>query len=61
MVRLSLTSLLRFQQDISDMAFDLQMSPNAEPQEIYDKIRTKAAELSHAKEDCPVSNEGIWG
>jgi len=41
------------------MAFDLQTSPNADPQEIYDKIRIKAAEFSHAKEDCPVSNGEI--
>ena len=33
------------------MAFDLGMSPNADPQLIYDTIREKAEELTHAREE----------
>ena len=41
---------LRFLDNVAEMAFDLGMPSTSDPRDIYDRIRLKAEELTHAKE-----------
>ena len=43
---------LRFQKDLEEMAFDLQMPPDATAKEVYDKIVDRAHELTYTKPAC---------
>ena len=43
---------------MGEIAFDLGMSPTADPQLIYDTIREKAEELTHPQEDGGIGKNG---
>ena len=52
----SSTLSIRFQQDLGEMAFDLGMKEDASAQEVHDRLRERAHELTHAQE---AGNVGI--